>query len=204
MLSLLTASLLAVSDVPPVWDAWLESTRELSLEAGQSALSLKLLKRSFVTALEPRRGVPSFLWAERFPGRRTPRAQGLSAVEAARTSLLVYAALYRLDGAAIAQLVVSKEHHSGGEGAVVVGFSRAHDGITYLRDELEVVMTAQYELVALTGNLATARPTGQFRLEAPAAISLAAQHLLGDLVAQASANERVVHEGKAFVQRCPH
>lgn len=180
-LSLLVAGLLSVTDAPPTWDAWLESTRAVALTDARSPQTLALLARSHVTSVEPRRGVPAFLWAERFPGARTPADQGLTAREAARMHLLRFASVYRLDAATVARLVVSEVHQPGGTGAVIVGFARERDGVPFLRDELDVVMTAKLELVALTGSLATAEPHEPFRLGAPAAISVAAQYLTGAL-----------------------
>jgi hypothetical protein len=180
-LPLVVGGLLCVSDVPPELDAFLDSTRARPHTEGLRAEALALLDRSHVTAVEPRRGVPTILWAERVPGARSPRAQGLTSVEAARQHLLRYAAVYRLHPELVARLVVS-EVHDLGRGAVIVGFARAHEGLPVLRDELDVVMTEQFELVALTGSLAVEPlPTGAFRLEAAQALSIAQQKLTGTL-----------------------
>ncbi|MFT3713416.1 MAG: M36 family metallopeptidase [Archangium sp.] len=181
-LSLLVAGLLSAADAPPTWDAWLENTREVPLDAARSPQTKSLLDHSYVSAVEPRRGVPSFLWAERFPGARTPADQGLTATEAARQHLLKFASVYRLRAATVAQLAISETHELGNGGAVIIGFARARDGIPFLRDEIDVVMTSRYELVALTGNLATFEPHDTFRLDAPAALSVAAQYLTGTML----------------------
>lgn len=181
LLSLLVASVLA-ADAPRNYDAWLESPKTLGLTDARSPEALAQLAHAYVTAVEPRRGVPSFLWAERFSDLRTPKSQGLTATEAARQHVLRYGLAYRLSALQVAQLVVS-EVHDLGTGAVIVGFARAAEGLPFLRDELDVVMTHDYELVALTGSLATqGRPHGTFRLDAASALSTAAQHLTGHLV----------------------
>ncbi|MFZ5439088.1 MAG: M36 family metallopeptidase [Myxococcota bacterium] len=175
---LLVAALLSAADAPPEFDAWLDNDKSLELRAGRDAETLALLDRSLVTAIEPRRGVPTMLWAERFPGARSPKEQGLTPAEAARTHLLRFASLYRLDGATVARLTVSEVHDRGG--AVIVGFARALDGVPALRDELDVVMTPRYELIALTGSLSTfTRPRADFRLDAATALATAARHLTG-------------------------
>ena len=179
LLTLVVTGLLGVADAPREYDAYLENPTARALTEGLRPEALELLSRSLVTAVEPRRGVPTILWAERFPGARAPREQGLTAPEAARQHLLRYAAVYRLRPELIARLIVS-EVHDLGRGAVVVGFARAHEGVPLLRDELDVVMTERYELVAFTGSLATEpRPLGEFRLSAQTALATAAQHLGG-------------------------
>ncbi|MDP2273820.1 MAG: M36 family metallopeptidase [Archangium sp.] len=179
LFSLVVTGVLAASDAPREYDAFLENTQEQAITDGLRPEALELLSRSFVTAVEPRRGVPTLLWAERFPGARTLRDQGLTAPEAARQHLLRYAAVYRLAPSLIGRLVIS-EVHDLGKGAVIVGFARAHEGVPLLRDELDVVMTERYELIALTGSLATQPlPLGDFRLSASTAIATAAQHLTG-------------------------
>ncbi|MBL8913758.1 MAG: M36 family metallopeptidase [Archangium sp.] len=187
-LSLLVTGLLSVTSprLPEngsaAWDAWLESTRTIELTDARSKATLELLNHSYVTAVEPRRGVPSFLWAERFPGARTPADQGLTSKEAARMHLLRFASVYRLSPATVARLIISEVHDLGGSGAVIVGFARDRDGVPFLRDEIDVVMTPKYELVALTGSLATVEPHDAFRLGAPAALSVAAQYLSGTML----------------------
>lgn len=187
-LSLLVAGLLSVTSPrlsesgPTTWDAWLENTRTISLTEARSPKTLELINHSYVTAIEPRRGVPSFLWAERFPGARSPADQGLNSREAARMHLLRFASVYRLDAKTVARLFISEVHELGGKGAVIVGFARERDGVPFLRDEIDVVMTPNYELVALTGSLATLEPHDTFRLGAPAALSVAAQFLNGTML----------------------
>ncbi|MDP1826446.1 MAG: M36 family metallopeptidase [Archangium sp.] len=177
------------------YDAFLENTHERALTDGLRPEALALLARSHVTAVEPRRGVPTMLWAERFPGARGLRDQGLTAAQAARQHLLRYAAVYRLRPELIGRLVVS-EVHDLGRGAVVVGFSRSHEGVPLLRDELDVVMTERYELVAFTGSLATEpSPQGEFRLNAQSAIAAAAQRISGALVSPETFRVRALREG---------
>ena len=192
---LVVTGLLAASDAPREYDAFLENTNERLITDGLRPEALELLSHSFVTAVEPRRGVPTMLWAERFPGARTLREQGLTAQEAARQHLLRYAAVYRLAPALVGRLVIS-EVHDLGKGAVIVGFARAHEGVPLLRDELDVVMTERYELIALTGSLSTQPlPLGDFRLSAATAIAAAAQHLTGTFSAPEGLRLQAVREG---------
>ena len=65
LLALAVTGLLAVTDAPPEFDAWLANPTERALTEGLRADGLELLARSLVTATEPRRGVPTVLWAER-------------------------------------------------------------------------------------------------------------------------------------------
>ncbi|HEY0883497.1 MAG TPA: hypothetical protein VGD87_18320, partial [Archangium sp.] len=74
-LPLVVGGLLCVSDVPLELDAFLDSTRARPHTEGLRPEALELLNRSHVTAVEPRRGVPTILWAERVPGARSPRVQ---------------------------------------------------------------------------------------------------------------------------------
>ena len=190
LLSLVVTGLLAATDAPREYDAYLENPSQHALTDGLRPEALALLSGSFVTAVEPRRGVPTILWAERFPGARTLREQGLTAPEAARQHLLRYAAVYRLRPELISRLVIS-EVSDFGRGAVVVGFAREHEGVPLLRDELDVVMTERYELVAFTGSLATEPlPHGGFRLSAQTALSTAAQHLTGHFTPPGALQER--------------
>lgn len=181
--TLVAASFLCAADVRATSDVWLDSPRVVSLDDARSLESQRLLQHAYVSSIEPRRGVPSFLWAEQL---HTPLARlGLSADEAARRYLLAWASAYRLDAETVSRLTVTRVH-AVGKGAVVVGFVRETDAVPFFRDELHVVMTADYELVAFSGSLATQTPkTRTFRLGADAALSVAAQSLTG-LVLDAS------------------
>lgn len=195
LVSLVVTGLLAASDAPREYDAFLENTAQRALTDGLRPEALALLARSHVTAIEPRRGVPTMLWAERFPGARTLREQGLSPFQAARQHLLRYAAVYRLRPESIGRLVVS-EVHDLGRGAVVVGFARSHEGVPLLRDELDVVMTERYELIAFTGSLATEQaPRGEFRLNAQSALAVAAQRLSGAISSSDAFRASELREG---------
>ncbi|MCC6338102.1 MAG: M36 family metallopeptidase [Myxococcales bacterium] len=178
---LLTAALvcLAASEAPTSYDAFHASPRALALEDGQAPEGLAVLARSHVTSVEPRFGVPQFLWAERFPGARTPREVGLSAAEAARNHLARHAAAYRLSLAQVAALEVASTHDLG-TGAVLVSFARRVHGLPVVRERLTAVMTPGYELIALSGHLAPlpdAAPT--FSLTAQTALAIAAMDLTG-------------------------
>lgn len=195
LLAFAVTGLLVAADAPREYDAYLENRAERPLTEGLRAGDLALLSRSFVTAEEPRRGVPTVLWAEQLTGARTLKDQGLTSTQAARQHLLRYAGVYRLAPELIGRLVVS-EVHDLGKGAVIVGFARAHEGVPLLRDELDVVMTEGYQLVAFTGSLATEpRPLGSFRLDGASALATAAQHLTGTLAPARSLEEKALRAG---------
>lgn len=134
-----------------------------------------------VTSTEPRLGVPTFFWATPVSGRRTPRAQGLSAVEAARQHLLEHAPLYRGAPAQWASAVVTHVHDTG-QGAVIVAFEQRVQGVRVFRDEVKVVMDRELSLVALSGYLTPElSPRGRFALTAASAVAAAWQADTGTL-----------------------
>lgn len=179
-----SVALLALTAAPPPnFDAFFES------DVVQPA---PRTDDGFVAHVEPRLGVPSFLWAIAV-GPEAPAwtRVDLTPVEAARRHLLGVASLYRLGGEAVARL---EHHHTHdlGHGPLVVTFGRRLDGVPLFRDELHVVMTRRRELVAITGNVNPATPhdsaAQSFRLSAETAASAAAAELgVGPLVLSARA-----------------
>ncbi len=165
--------LLVLAAVAPV-DALLDSTERLPLPA------TPLAAVATVAQTEPRFGVPSFTWAEAVRPARSLKAQGLSAVEAARRHLAQYAPLYRSSAQVMAELPVRRVHELFDGGAVIVSFHRRVGGVDVFRHELRVVMTADYGLVAFSGLLPpVTRTDGEFLLEDEAAIAVAFQALSG-------------------------
>lgn len=136
---------------------------------------------AFVAHVEPRLGVPSFVWAVQVGPDAPPwtRAE-LTPAQAARRHLLAFAPLYRVSGEAIGRL----DHRHTldlGHGAVVVTFGRSVDGVPLFRDELHVVMTQQRELIAVSGLVNPGEPKEHgargFRLTAQTAVELAMRDL---------------------------
>lgn len=135
-----------------------------------------------VTSTEPRLGVPTFFWAAPVRGGRSLRAQGLSAVEAARRHLVEHAALYRGTAAQWASAEATRVHDTG-QGAVIVAFEQRVQGVRVFRDEVKAVMDRELSLVALSGYLTPERaPKGRFALSAATAVAAAWQADTGTLV----------------------
>ena len=104
-------------------------------------------------------GVPSFLWAA--PARTSVSAAAvrlsMSSEEAARSYLNDYAALYSLTPKDLANSYVANLHDTG-NGAVVVKFRQKINGVAVFRDEMNVVIDRNQDLVALSGHLGGAPP----------------------------------------------
>ncbi len=149
-------------------DAFLASkqTRELVDSA---------LHEGRITSTEPRFGVPTFFWASPQPSQR-----GLSAEAAARHHLQAHAELYRSTASALAEAVVTGIHDLHDGTAVIVTFQQRRDGIRFFRDELDVIMNSDHQLIAISGYLTPATQSlGTFALTAESAILTAWQHLTG-------------------------
>lgn len=130
----------------------------------------------------PRLGVPTFFWAAPVRGGRSLRAQGLSAVEAARRHLVEHAPLYRGTAAQWASAEATRVHDTG-QGAVIVAFEQRVQGVRVFRDEVKAVMDRELSLVALSGYLTPERtPKGRFALSAATAVAAAWQADTGTLV----------------------
>jgi hypothetical protein len=140
-----------------------------------------------VAHVEPRLGVPTFVWGAK-AGPQTAAVLGsleaLPPAVAARRHLFELAELYRLGEADVAAAQVRAVHDTGA-GGLIVTFRRDLEGLTVFRDELSVLMNRQRDLVAVSGHLA--RPTSpaqglraRFALTAPTAAALAFEDLTGE------------------------
>lgn len=128
-----------------------------------------------ITSTEPRLGVPTFFWAS---SDRT--VQSRSSEAAARHHLRRHAELYRASASALARAVVTGIHDLHDGTAVIVTFQQRRDGIRFFRDELDVIMNRDHQLIAISGYLTPAtRPLGTFSLTAESAIATAWQHHTG-------------------------
>lgn len=153
-------------------DVFLSSPRRLDVRAPA---------RGVVTATEPRLGVPTFFWAEPLTRANSPRAAGLTAVEAARTFLLEHASPYRMTAARAAAAVVAGVHDTG-QGAIVVAFQQRVADVPVYRDEVHVVLTRELELVAISGYLTPEiERHGDFLLAPASAAGAAWSHATGAL-----------------------
>lgn len=102
---------------------------------------------------DDRFGVPSFVWA----GTSSPTTFAAARVAesnqgAAREYVASFAPLYALDSADVANAYVSGTHDTG-RGAVVVKFKQRIGTVEVFRDELNVVMDGNRELVAIAGHI---------------------------------------------------
>ena len=138
-----------------------------------------------VTQTEPRFDVPTFLWASD-PGRaQTLSTQNLQRTNqeeaAARGHLGSYATRYRLTKSDIAAAKVAAIHDTG-KGAIIVKFKQTVGGVEVFRDEVNVIMNRDLQLVAISGYLTgdnTSDALPSFNLQPVDALSTAIQDLTG-------------------------
>jgi hypothetical protein len=162
-------------------DAFLASARRVALvdSSELSLLARAQLARSTIAATEPRLGVPTVLWSQRRPvGTRSPRELGMTAEQAARRALVAHAELYRGSASVWASAELERLHDLDDGGAVVASFQQHVGGVRLFRDEVKVVLTKDYELVALMGYLTPRRRVlGEFAISMEAAIDSAVNDL---------------------------
>lgn len=162
------------------FDAFVSSPGLFAPREALSPDARALFDAAYVSGFEPRRGVPTVLWAPPVPvGQRPLRTLGLTAEQAARRHLFAWAPVYRFAPAALADATLAGVHDLG-DGAVVVGFRRVVNGLPVFMSELNVVMTGGLDLVAITGHLPPQPGAGTFALTAESALSLAARDLTGE------------------------
>jgi MYXO-CTERM domain-containing protein len=136
-----------------------------------------------VSATDPRRGVPTFLWAAK--GAFLPDVAAAPPADVARAYLGRLAGLYDLPRAAVAAAVV-REVHDTGRGGVIVTFGQEVDGIEVFKEKTKLVMRrGSLELVAASGHLhgaavpRTKAMGSRFRVQEPQAVALALDDLHG-------------------------
>ncbi len=149
------------------------------LPAPASAEESRLREAVEVRSVDPRYGVPSFVWAP----RRTAPAPGVAGLrsapartpdEAARGHLAALAPLYRLQRADV-EGVRLRHVHDTGRGAVIATYAQVVDGIEVFRDEVKVCMDRSLELVSVAGHvpgrgLAASGDAARFELSAERAV----------------------------------
>ena len=119
-------------------------------------------KRSALATVEPLRvqwddrfGTPTFVWASskaKPAGTVAAARLGVSVDSAARDFLNEYAPLYGISPADVQDAYVSQIHDTG-TGAVIVKLRQRINNIEVFRDELNVVMDHDRELVAMSGRI---------------------------------------------------
>ncbi|MDQ4123101.1 MAG: M36 family metallopeptidase [Acidobacteriota bacterium] len=140
-----------------------------------------------VVQVEPRFDVPTFLWAS---PQNAPKIEasnnlqgGVDKIAAARSFLSQYSSRYRLDKNDVATAVAAGIHDPG-KGAIIVKFKQAIGGIEVFRDEINVVMNRNLQLIALSGyltgdNTIESLTAETFQLHPEAALAKAVEDLTG-------------------------
>jgi large repetitive protein len=182
---------------PANYDAFLESPERSAID---HSVSGRPGARELVKQYETRLGVPTFMFAE---SGRTNAGGKVSAadfaeaklIERARAYVGEYAAEYRLTKSDLLSLEAVSVHDIG-RGAIIVRFKQNVEGVEVFRDELNVVMNRQLELVALSGYLTgTGAANGAaaarlFQIEPEEAIARAVGDLTGRAVNTAFLDRR--------------
>jgi uncharacterized repeat protein (TIGR01451 family) len=148
----------------------------------------ELVRPGTAMQMEPRLGVPTFLWTRK-TRTAAARASMMASSEpehevaAARATLADYAPLYNLEDADVERAIA--QVHDTGKGPVLVKFRAELGGVEILHEELSVVMNRQLEPVAISGYItgaASARAGSgglAFQLAAPAGAATALEHMAG-------------------------
>jgi len=156
---LLVAGSMSARELPNL-DTFANAKPNNANDAGLSQRARAFIRQGSQVRGESRLGVPTFLWggvkteapAVRVPGTNTG---GRAEEVAARAHLLDYASLYNLNAADVAGAEVRNIHNTG-QGAVIVKFNQRVNDIEVFREELNVMMTRNYELIAISGYLTSA------------------------------------------------
>jgi hypothetical protein len=171
---------------PPNYDAFSSQAKRKTAASDSSAQvsELQQTQAGHRVQIEPRLGVPTFLWApasdRKQQGEESLRAQDKGSIEAAaRGHLGENGSYYSLsdNDVAVAKLV---SVHDTGKGAIIAKFKQEIGGIEVFRDEINVVMNRDLQLVALTGYLTGDDAASQnFSLQPAEALSKALEDLTG-------------------------
>jgi hypothetical protein len=132
------------------FDAFLARQDSRSLVASDAAIQSRGVR---VEHTEERLGVPTVLWSAQGEEQRSGALAGQAPEQAARAHLQQVADLYRLTREDISNAVLDSVHKQE-TGPVVARFSQKVNGIEVFRGDVNVVMTRQNDLVAITGNMA--------------------------------------------------
>lgn len=165
----------------PNYDAFLASQPR----ASKSAENQKT--RNHFDQYETRLDVPTFLWAYKPQSSVNKRVEKRSGkediVNAAKSYIGIHAAEYRLAKSDLTNVEAVSVHNTG-KGAIIVKFKQNIDGVEVFRNEMNVVMNRDLDLVAVTGYLTGAgkgenSAAGNFRLQPEDAVARAAKDLSG-------------------------
>jgi hypothetical protein len=137
-----------------------------------------------VTAVDERRGVPSFLWAS----RSAPEAYALGQApeQAARTYLARYAPLYQVSAADVASSRLASVHDTG-RGGVIVTMRQQVGDVEVFRSDVKLLLNRDMSLLAISGgphpvgsHASALKKRGEgFRLDREQALALAFGDMFG-------------------------
>lgn len=157
LLALPAAPALAVE--LPQYDAFAQSPARRELLPALREHQSPLVKHGARIQEEPRLGVPTFFWAteEASSPARSLARWSAAPEQAARGYLSDFAPFYRLAAADAAAAVLHSVHDTG-RGAIIVKFQQMVDGLPLFRTEVNVVMSRDRKLIALSGYLSPNAP----------------------------------------------
>lgn len=148
-----------------------------------------------VSAWDEGRDVPTFLWASR-QNQPVPAAAHPTAEDAALFFAEQYAPFYHLPLGALDTVHVERVHDTG-RGGIVVVLRQQVAGIDLYHAALKVMLTRDFELVALSGNLhEAARPDLSIRHAIVLSPAEAVAEAVGDLFGVQVAASRFPDTGK--------
>ena len=111
-------------------------------------------------------GAPTFVWAGDRQAMPFAAARVSSSIESiSRQYLLAYSSLYGLASADVADAYVAGIHDTG-RGAIVVKYRQRIGDVEVFRDEVNVVMDQNRDLVALSGHIAALPRSGRIATNA--------------------------------------
>ncbi|MBK9259751.1 MAG: M36 family metallopeptidase [Polyangiaceae bacterium] len=151
-----------------------------------------------VTSVDPRRGIPSFIWGVRDSSAPIPLKSVTAPDIAARAALSNTLLRIGLPQAA-ADSAVIREIDDSGEGGIIVRFAQELEGIEVFRGRATVMLDRAHRMVAASNNLHPEAIAGSKRISRTFAITPgdAIASALGDLHEVVVPVERVVSTGQS-------
>lgn len=172
---------------PPNYDAFGADRKRAATDNARAAQVEPQFQAGHAVQVEPRLGVPTFIWATapaQSKGEQIFADQGRTATDietAARSYIGDYSSDYRLSATDVAAARLVAVHDTG-KGAIIAKFKQEIGGIEVFRDEVNVVMNRDLQLVALTGYLTGddfSTAPQDFSLQPADALSKALEDLTG-------------------------
>jgi MYXO-CTERM domain-containing protein len=196
---LLAASLAQARGLPHI-DAYYQGAGAARASRPSNAAATRRAAASrgaVVSAIDARRGVPSFVWAAKGAGEA--RGGGATPAAAAKAYLERFAPLYGLSGGDAGTARVTSVHDTGA-GAIVVSMRQQIEGVEIFRSDVKLLLTRGLDLFAISGSpqpaagvRALAKKGGGFRLTPEQALASA----FGDLHGLSVGAEAFAATGRA-------